>query len=101
MRLLPLLLTLAALGLAAAAPRAPADTGAGGGAGPAVTDRRLDGQPLSLDQAVELVKRRYEARVVRAEETQEGEAVVYRIRLLAADGRVFTVRVDARTGRVE
>ncbi|MBS0396394.1 MAG: PepSY domain-containing protein, partial [Proteobacteria bacterium] len=56
---------------------------------------------LTLDAAVDLVQRRFEARAVRAEETREGEAVIYRIRLLAADGRVFTVRVNARTGQVE
>jgi uncharacterized membrane protein YkoI len=57
--------------------------------------------PLSLDGAVELVKKRYEARVLRAEEAKEGEEPIYRIRLLAADGRVFTVKVYARTGRME
>jgi hypothetical protein len=56
---------------------------------------------LTLDQAVEMVQRRYTARVVRAEETHEGEEVIYRIRLLSADGHVFTVRVNARSGRVD
>lgn len=56
---------------------------------------------LSLDAAVELVKKRYEARVVRAEEAKEGDEPVYRIRVLAADGRVFTVKVWARSGRME
>ena len=56
---------------------------------------------LTLDRAVEMVQRRFAARVVRAEETREGEEVVYRIRLLSADGRVFTVRVYARSGRVD
>ncbi len=60
-----------------------------------------DGPPLTLDAAVELVKHRFDARVVRAEQSREGDEVFYRIRLLAADGRVFTVRVSARTGRVE
>jgi uncharacterized membrane protein YkoI len=36
---------------------------------------------------------------VRAEERQQGDRVVYRIRLLGDDGRVFEVRVDAATGR--
>jgi uncharacterized membrane protein YkoI len=62
---------------------------------------RADAAALSLDRAVAMVQRRFDARVVRAEETREGEEVVYRIRLLAADGRVFTVRVNARTGRVD
>jgi uncharacterized membrane protein YkoI len=56
---------------------------------------------VSLDRAVEMVQRRYDAKVVRAEETREGDDVVYRIRLLSADGRVFTVRVNARTGQID
>jgi uncharacterized membrane protein YkoI len=56
---------------------------------------------MSLDQAVAMVQRRYNAKVVRAEETREGEDVVYRIRLLSGDGRVFTVRVNARTGQMD
>ena len=76
------------------------------GAGLAPPIARADGPPeaqapLSLDAAVELVKKRYEARVVRAEEAREGDEPIYRIRLLAADGRVFTVKVYARTGRME
>jgi uncharacterized membrane protein YkoI len=62
---------------------------------------RADAGPLSLDRAAELVSRRFDARVVRAEEAREGGETVYRIRLLAADGRVFTVRVNARTGHVD
>jgi Peptidase propeptide and YPEB domain len=100
MRLRSLALVLAGLVLAAAALPAAVADGAGNerllaGA------RRLDGRPLSLEEAVELVKRRYDARVVRAEEATEGAEAVYRIRLLAADGRVFTVRVNARTGQLE
>ena len=64
-------------------------------------DRRNDGAPLTLEQAVERVRQRFDARVVRAEELHEGAEVVYRIRLLAADGRVFTVRVNARSGAVQ
>jgi len=55
---------------------------------------------LSLAQAVERAQHAYGARAVRAEEVREADEVIYRIRLLAADGRVFTVRVNARTGTV-
>ena len=91
---------LAALGLAVLAPPGTAGDAPAGGTRVANADRR-DATPLSLDDAVERVKRRYEARVLRAEETKEGDEVVYRIRLLADDGRVFTVRVNARTGATE
>ena len=101
MRLRPLLLLIAAVAPAAAAPRTPAGDAAGGATRAAAAERRCDGQPLTLDEAVELVRRRFDARVLRAEETREGEQTVYRIRLLAADGRVFDVRVSARTGQVE
>jgi uncharacterized membrane protein YkoI len=44
-------------------------------------------------------ERRYKARAVRAEEKRHDNRVEYRIRLLAEDGRVFEVRIDAATGR--
>ena len=64
-------------------------------------DRPDERASLSLEQAADIVKRRFDARVVRAEEVRDGAEVIYRIRLLAADGRVFTVRVNARSGAVE
>ncbi len=99
MRVLNLMPVLAALALGAGT--VAAASGDGAAARPSATDRRLDGAPLTLDDAVELVKRRFDARVVRAEEAREGDELIYRIRLLAADGRVFTVRVNARSGSVE
>ncbi len=96
----PLAPAALALALALLAPPGiAAEAPAGGARGPAAD--HPDATPLSLDDAVELVKRRYEARVLRAEQAKEGDDVVYRIRLLAADGRVFTVRVNARTGGVD
>ncbi len=56
---------------------------------------------MSLDAAVAMVQRRYNGKVVRAEEIREGDEVVYRIRVLSADGRVFTVNVNARTGQMD
>lgn len=55
---------------------------------------------MSLDRAVDMVQRRFNARVVRAEEKRDGGQTVYRIRLLSEDGRVFTVSVDPRTGEI-
>lgn len=56
---------------------------------------------LTLDQAVQMAQARYQARVVRADTEREGDHIYYRLRLLSADGRVFTVRVDARTGSMQ
>ena len=87
MRLAPTILSL----LLAAAPS---------GRTAAAPATRLDAAPLSIDQAVERVQHRYGARAVRAEELKEAGERVYRIRLLAPDGRVSTVFVNARTGEV-
>lgn len=65
--------------------------------GPA-QERVLSERGISLDEAVARAERRHAARVVRAEERRNGDRVVYRIRLLGADGRVFEVTVDAATG---
>ncbi len=59
------------------------------------------GERISLDQAVAKVERRFHARAVKAQERREGGRLVYRIRLLSEDGRVFEVSVDATTGQVE
>ena len=55
---------------------------------------------LSLDAVVQMVQQRYNARVVRAETRQEDGRTVYVLRLLNADGKVWSVRVDADSGAV-
>ena len=62
-------------------------------------ERAMADRAISLDEAVARAERRYDARVVRAEEKQHGDRIEYRIRLLGADGRVFEVRIDAESGR--
>lgn len=55
---------------------------------------------MSLDEAVAMVQARHKARVMRANTVDEGGKTVHYIRLMSADGsRVWTVRVDASTGR--
>ena len=53
---------------------------------------------MSLERAVQIAETRFKARVVRADTQREGDHVVYRLRMLSADGRVFSVRIDAQTG---
>lgn len=53
---------------------------------------------LSLDEAAALVRQRTGGRVVRADRRQQGDRLVYEIRVLTDDGRVRTYRVDAATG---
>lgn len=60
-----------------------------------------DSEGLTLEQAVQRAEKRYKARAVKAEERNEGDRRVYRIRLLSEDGRVFDITVDAATGRME
>jgi uncharacterized membrane protein YkoI len=55
---------------------------------------------MSIDQAVEMVERRFNARVVRAEARDEGGRTVYVLKLLNDSGRVWFVRVDAASGSV-
>ena len=63
------------------------------------SSRQASERALSLDEAVARAERRYKARAVRAEEKRHGDRIEYRIRLLAEDGRVFEVRIDAASGR--
>lgn len=56
---------------------------------------------VPLTNAVSMVQERFNATAVKTDTVLEGDQVVYRIRLLSADkSRVWTVRVDARTGQV-
>jgi uncharacterized membrane protein YkoI len=61
-------------------------------------DRVLADSAVTLDEAVARAERRHDARAVRAEERRSDHRIVYRIRLLGSDGRVFEVTVDAETG---
>jgi uncharacterized membrane protein YkoI len=65
-----------------------------------VAARPLDDRGVSLDEAVAMVQRRFDAKVVKAETVSQRGRRVHRIRLLSADGRVWTVSVDAETGEI-
>ncbi len=81
-------------GAAAFTPAQASDRGRGRG------DAKVMADPaISLDEAVARAERRYDARAVRAEEKRHGDRIVYRIRLLGSDGRVFEVTIDAETGQ--
>ena len=90
-------LPLLCLSLASAATGRPAESDTRWHPAAHVARPQADGG-LSLDEAVARAERRHDARAVRAEAGNEGGRTVYRIRLLSSDGRVFEVKVDARTG---
>ena len=46
------------------------------------------------------MEKRYSARVVRAETRHDNGRTIYVLRLLNADGKVWTVQVDADSGAV-
>jgi len=61
----------------------------------------LDERVVALSDAVSMVQSRFNATAVKTDTVTEGGQLVYRIRLLSADrSRVWTVTVDARTGRI-
>jgi uncharacterized membrane protein YkoI len=60
----------------------------------------LQARAVTLEQAIAMVQSRYRAKVMRANAVEEDGRVVYYIRLMTPDrSRVWTVRVDAATGR--
>jgi hypothetical protein len=63
-----------------------------------IVQTRRDG--ISLDEAVSRAQQQYRARVVRTDVQDEDGRKVYVLKLLSDDGRVFTVRIDASTGRM-
>lgn len=54
---------------------------------------------ISLSQATRIALGQYPGRVVRAETVDRGGRREHHVRILGADGRVRTVRIDANTGR--
>ena len=61
-------------------------------------DARVEPVGVSLDQAVEMAQRHFRAKAVKAETVDSGGKRVHQIRLLSAEGKVWTVRVDAESG---
>jgi Peptidase propeptide and YPEB domain len=55
---------------------------------------------ISLDEAVSRAEQQYHARVVRTDVQDEDGRKVYVLKLLSDNGRVFTVRIDAASGRM-
>ena len=61
---------------------------------------RIEPGGISKDEAVQKAERKFNAKVVKAETVNDGERLVYQIRLLNTEGKVWNVRVDAATGRM-
>lgn len=55
---------------------------------------------LSLDEAVEMVRRKTGGRVLSADRVERDGRTWYRIRVLVAEGKVRVYRVDPATGRM-
>jgi uncharacterized membrane protein YkoI len=53
---------------------------------------------FSLDQVISRIERKNKARVVRTDVVNEGSQCIYVLRLLSDEGRVWTLRVDSRSG---
>ena len=64
------------------------------------SDREAERPRVSLDQAVSMAESRYRAKAVKAQQSVSGDRLVYNIRLLSSDGKVWTVQVDAQTGQM-
>jgi uncharacterized membrane protein YkoI len=91
-----------ALLIAGGAPGAFAKTPAAqaSGKGKHKVEARYVDSGLSLDAVVAQMEKRYSARVVRAETRHDKGRTIYVLRLLNADGKVWTVQVDADSGAV-
>lgn len=97
--LIVVLVTLALIGVGSLASSHPHDDDRGN---KGTQEREVRGgrspARISLDQAVAMAERRFNARVVRAESREEGNRVVYVLRLLNDSGRVWTIKIDAASG---
>jgi uncharacterized membrane protein YkoI len=88
------LLLLAVLSPALAA----ATTEAAAGPYPYLVVRRGDDVGISLDQAVQQVRRETGGRVLSADRITQGGRAAYRIKVLTPSGHVRVVVIDAQSG---
>ncbi len=96
---LPLFMLLA--GPAGAAPRQEQTNIRGSVTAPVSASRRAQARAgVSLDEAAAMVRRQTDGRIIKASTRRSNGRAVHYIRVLTRDGKVFTVRVDAATGRV-
>ena len=86
-RLLCAAVVFGAAGLCGASPQAPSPA----------PQSRADHE-LSREEAMVLVQKRYGARVVRTDIADQDGRRLYVFRLLSSAGKVWIVRVDARSG---
>jgi uncharacterized membrane protein YkoI len=93
-RFTALVLTLLALCLGMA--QAQARPGSGERTGAIV----LAAGGISMNQAIAMVEKRFNARVVKSETRQEGDRKIYVLRVLDDRGNGQVVRVDASTGSI-
>lgn len=54
---------------------------------------------VPIDRIIRDIEKRYKAQVVRVDQSESNGRRIYVLRLLSEDGRVWTVKVDAETGR--
>jgi uncharacterized membrane protein YkoI len=64
------------------------------------SERQAERPRVSLDQAVSMAESRFRAKAVKAQPAVSGDRLVYHIRLLNSDGKVWTVQVDSETGQM-
>lgn len=86
--------------VASAHPQGKEERGKGRDRGERVERVERSKRNISVDRAIAMAEKRFDARVVRAESREEGERVVYVLRLLNDAGRVWTVKVDAASGEM-
>src|SRR5262245_54559569 len=55
---------------------------------------------ISMNQAIAMVEKRFNARVVKSETRQEGDRKIYVLRVLDDKGNGQVARVDAATGSI-
>ncbi|MFQ3175206.1 MAG: putative membrane protein YkoI [Psychromonas sp.] len=62
--------------------------------------RGTDLKVSSTAQAVQLVKRQYQGKVLRAQTSNSDRYSGYKVKMISKEGRVFYLFVDAQTGSI-
>lgn len=65
-----------------------------------VLQLRQSGEVMALEQILMISRQQQQGRILEVELEREGDDIIYELKILADDGQVWELKVDARNGNL-
>lgn len=65
-----------------------------------VLQLRQSGEVMALEQILMISRQQQQGRILEVELEREGDVIIYELKILADDGQVWELKVDARNGNL-